>query len=106
MLGGAPAGSSSPDTAFYRRDAPYMLGIEANWHRREDAEANISWARGLYDDMRRFSRDGIYLNFPGFMEDKEALLQAAFGPNLTRLRAVKAKYDPANVFSGLLSTTP
>ncbi|WP_373498361.1 FAD-binding oxidoreductase [Desulfococcus sp.] len=106
MLGGAPAGSSSPDTAFYRRDAPYMLGIEANWHRREDAEANIAWARGLFDDMRRFSREGIYLNFPGFMEDKEALLQAAFGPNLTRLRAVKAKYDPANVFSGLLSTMP
>jgi FAD/FMN-containing dehydrogenase len=102
MLGGAASRLSRSDTAFYKRDAPYMLGIEANWERREDAEANIQWARALYDDMQPFSRDGIYLNFPGFLEDRDALLQAAYGPNLERLRAVKAKYDPGNIFSGLL----
>jgi hypothetical protein len=103
MLGGAGGRASSSETAFCRRDAPYMLGIEANWQRREDSEANIQWARTLYDDMQQFSQEGIYLNFPGFIEDKEALLQAAYGPNLERLRKVKAQYDPGGVFSGLLS---
>lgn len=103
MLGGVPEGPS--DSAFFRRRSPYMLGIEANWHRREDAEANIQWARGLHDEMRRFSGEGIYLNFPGFLEDRERLLQEAFGPNLSRLRAVKVKYDPENLFSGLLGAS-
>jgi FAD/FMN-containing dehydrogenase len=106
MLGGAASRAPASETAFCRRDAPYMLGIEANWQRREDSETNIQWARALYDDMQQFSREGIYLNFPGFIEDREALLRAAYGRNLQRLREVKARYDPGGVFSGILSTDP
>jgi FAD/FMN-containing dehydrogenase len=83
-----------------------MLGIEANWKNREDAEANIQWARDLFAEMQQFSRGGVYLNFPGFLEEREALLQAAYGPNLDRLRLIKAKYDPTNLFPGLLSLAP
>jgi FAD/FMN-containing dehydrogenase len=103
MLAGAASRLSPSDTAFCKRDAPYMLGIEANWERQEDAEANMQWARALYDAMQPFSTEGSYLNFPGFMEDREALLQSAYGPNLERLRAIKTRYDPDNIFSGLLT---
>jgi FAD/FMN-containing dehydrogenase len=106
MLGKAASGASPSESAFYKRDAPYMLGIEANWHDREKNEANIRWARTLVEEMKPFSRDGIYLNFPGLMENKEATLQAAYGPHLDRLRAIKAKVDPADLFSGLLSNSP
>jgi hypothetical protein len=106
MLGKATVGASPSESAFYKRDAPYMLGIEANWHDREKNEANIRWARTLVEEMKPFSRDGIYLNFPGLMENKEATLQAAYGPHLDRLRAIKAKVDPADLFSGLLSNSP
>jgi FAD/FMN-containing dehydrogenase len=80
-----------------------MLGIEANWKRREEADKNIEWARRLHKAMRPYSRDGIYLNFPGFMEDRDTLLRSAYGPNLARLRAVKAHHDPTGLFSGLLN---
>ena len=83
-----------------------MLGIEANWDKREDASANIDWARNVIKDMQRFTSGGSYLNFPGFVEEKEALLQGSYGPNLSRLREIKAKYDPSNLFSGLLNIEP
>jgi hypothetical protein len=66
---------SSTDTASFRRDVPYMLGIEANWENRKDADANIKWAKDVYKNMHRFSRGGSYLNFPGFVEDREVLLR-------------------------------
>ena len=93
-------------TAFFKRDAPFMLGIEANWTKREDAKANISWARNVSKDMRRFTKGGSYLNFPGFVEEREALLRGSYGPNLDRLRKIKAQYDRSNHFTGTINIEP
>jgi FAD/FMN-containing dehydrogenase len=38
--------------------------------------------------------------------EREGLLQAAYGPNLAALRAIKAKYDPTNLFPGVLNIKP
>jgi FAD/FMN-containing dehydrogenase len=46
----------------------------------------------------RFGVGGAYLNFAGFGEEKDALVRASYGGNFERLAAIKAKYDPANVF--------
>jgi hypothetical protein len=92
-------------TAFARRDARYMLAIEANWTNPGQSEANIAWARNCFEDMRRFAR-GSYLNFPGFMEDGDKLLQGAYEDNYDRLRAIKAAYDPENLFRGALNIAP
>jgi hypothetical protein len=95
-----------PDkTAFVRRDVRYMLALEANWTDPEKSEANVAWARNCFDDMQRFAR-GSYLNFPGFMEDSEKLLEGAYEHNYERLQAVKSKYDPDNLFHGALNITP
>lgn len=91
------------DTAFAQRNEPIMIGIEANWHDPEKSQENIAWARSLYQDLQRFSDGGSYLNFAGFLEDKEALLRGAYGTNLARLGEVKAKYDPENLFPGMLN---
>ena len=105
FLGGAASRVKPADTPFFRRGAKYMIGIEANFQKKEDAGTNIEWARSLYEDGR-FSRSGVYLNFPGFMEDRDALLHAAYGQNLERLRSIKAKYDPDNFFPGVLNIRP
>lgn len=105
-LGRAVSQVKSTDTAFCKRDAPYLIGIEANWDNREDTEANIKWARRLFEDLKKFSRGGHYLNFPGFFEEQESLLQGAYGPNLKRLKSIKAKYDPSNLFSGAINIQP
>ncbi|MFZ0612632.1 MAG: FAD-binding oxidoreductase [Desulfobacterales bacterium] len=105
-LGRAMSRVGATDTSFYKRDAPYLIGIEANWVNRADTEANIAWARAVFEDMKRFTRGGDYLNFPGFFEDKDRLLQGAYGPNLQRLRAIKAQHDPFNRFAGAVNIAP
>lgn len=105
-LGRAMGRVGAGETPLFRRDAPYMIGIEANWQARSAAEANIAWARAVFEDLRPFTRGGEYLNFPGFLEDQDRLLRGAYGPNLQRLRAVKAQHDPGNLFRGALNISP
>jgi FAD/FMN-containing dehydrogenase len=106
FLGGAASRVPPGETAFAQRQAPIMIGIAANFHRREDAEATVAWARALHRDLQPFSGGGNSLNVPGFVEDKEDLLRGAYGPNLERLQKVKARYDPQNLFPGLLNIAP
>jgi hypothetical protein len=86
------------ETAFANRGAPYLLGIEGNWEAESDSDENVAWVRDTFADLRSFSGGGVYLNFPGFLEEGEELLQEGYGMNYGRLVEVKARYDPANLF--------
>jgi FAD/FMN-containing dehydrogenase len=97
VLGGAISRGNGK-TAFTNRDAPFMLGLESNWDDPSDDERNIAWARAVWTDMRRFSTGGLYVNFPGFEEGGENHRRSAYGGNYERLVALKAKYDPTNLF--------
>jgi FAD/FMN-containing dehydrogenase len=87
-------------SAFSRRNEPFLVGIEANWDDPAQDAANLGWARELYADLERFSRGGVYLNFPGFADERDSdqMLRDAYAGSFDRLRTVKAKYDPDNVF--------
>lgn len=56
--------------------------------------------------MRPFSRGGLYLNFPGLGDEKEAMLREAYGPNHRRLVVLKTKYDSGNLFRMNLNVPP
>ena len=105
-LGGAFGRMPADATAFGRRDAPFLLGIESNWDEPHWSEANIAWARGLYDQVRSRFDAGVYLNFPGFVEEGQKLIRSAYGCNCDRLAAVKARYDPENLFRRSLHVAP
>jgi FAD/FMN-containing dehydrogenase len=96
--GGAMSRIGAEESAFGERSAPILFGIEANWEEPQDDQANIAWARECFADLRRFSDGGVYLNFPGFYEEGEELLRAAYGDNYERLVVIKNKYDPTNLF--------
>jgi FAD/FMN-containing dehydrogenase len=96
--GGAMGRVGADESAFGDRSAPILLGIEANWEGPEDDEANIAWARDCFAGMRRFSDGGVYLNFPGFLEEGQGLMRDAYGKNYERLVEIKNQYDPANLF--------
>jgi FAD/FMN-containing dehydrogenase len=98
-FGGATARVGASATAFGDRSMPYMFSIDSIWTRPEDDERNIAWTRDFWQSMKPHSHGGrIYLNFPGLGEEGEALLSRSFGDNFAKLKAIKAKYDPANVF--------
>jgi hypothetical protein len=84
--------------AFYGRHIPYLLNPEANWEHANEDEENINWVRDFLADMAEFSDGSRYLNFPGFQEEGEAMMQGAFAAKYGKLAALKAKYDPTNLF--------
>jgi FAD/FMN-containing dehydrogenase len=97
-LGGAMGRVRPEATAFYHRQAPFLLTVEANAEDPATDEANIAWVRRRYDEATRFSRGGTYFNFGGFWEGGEEMLAQSFGTNYPRIREVKTTYDPENVF--------
>jgi FAD/FMN-containing dehydrogenase len=104
--GGAIADIGESDTAYGGRDAGYLVNVEASWDDPALSDDAIAWARECWDAMGRHSNGGIYLNFAGFGEEKEALVKAGYGTNYERLRKLKAKYDPANLFRMNLNVPP
>jgi len=96
--GGAMARVGEEETAFADRSEPYLLGIEANWEDEGSSQENVARVREVFADMRSFSGGGVYLNFPGFLEDGERLLHEGYGKNHERLVEVKTKYDLTNLF--------
>ena len=47
-----------------------------------------------------------YFNFPGLLEEGDAAIRDSYGANHARLAAIKAAYDPENVFRGNQNIKP
>jgi len=69
----------------------------SEWLDPADNTRNIAWTRESYDAMRPWLATGHYVNYLSDDGGEDAG-QAAYGPNYERLRALKAKYDPTNLF--------
>jgi FAD/FMN-containing dehydrogenase len=97
--GGAIARVGAEETAFGDRSSEWMLSIDATWDDPADDERNIGWTRAFWDDCHRFSQRGkTYFNFPGLLEEGDAMVRASYGANHARLARIKAQYDPGNLF--------
>lgn len=96
-VGGALGRVPADATAAGDRSAPFLLEILGNWADPQDSEANIAWARTLFDAMAPFSTGKTNLNFPG-LGNEPGFVEAALGDNWDRLVAVKRQYDPINLF--------
>jgi FAD/FMN-containing dehydrogenase len=104
--GGAMSRVDEAATAYAGRDAPFLVTGEASWTDPAQTDEAITWGRDFWAAMGRHSTGGLYLNFPGLGEEKEELVRAGYGANYDRLAALKAKYDPANLFRMNLNITP
>jgi FAD/FMN-containing dehydrogenase len=85
------------ETAFPHRREGYNFLVVSEWLNPADNARNIAWARESYDLMRSCFTPGRYVNYLGD-DDGEDAVAAAYGPNYQRLRGLKAKYDPTNLF--------
>ncbi|MGE5170718.1 MAG: FAD-binding oxidoreductase [Rudaea sp.] len=92
-------------TAFGHRHWPYNFVVTAAWKDPRDTERNIAWTRELFDAMRPFVAPGAYVNYLGGDEGVEGL-RAAYGAKLERLAALKARFDPANLFRANQNIAP
>jgi FAD/FMN-containing dehydrogenase len=96
VLGGAVARVPNDATAYGHRDSRIMVNVAAMYLNPEERPKHAAWVDGLADELRQ-DDEGAYV---GFLADEgEARIRAAYpGPAWDRLREVKRKYDPDNVF--------
>ena len=83
-------------TAFGHRDANFSMVILAASDKPEDDDANTRWVRDYSDAVAPHSEVGGYVNFMD--DDDQDRIRANYGENYDRLRDIKRKYDPDNVF--------
>lgn len=101
LMGGAFARVPEDDTAFPTRTARYWLNIYGFWANEADDADRIRFVRGFADDMADFSTGGQYVNFMAGEDPAPAGVTPlpVYGEEaLRRLAAVKASWDPDNMF--------
>ena len=94
---GAVTRVGATETAVPHRDEGWNLLIASVWTDPPESEANIAWSRETFAAMRPHFGTGRWLNYLGD-DQAEGAIRAAYGANYQRLREVKRRYDPDNVF--------
>lgn len=97
-LGGAMARVNEDETAYGHRDALFNISIDNTWQDPSKTDEMIAWTRETWEDLRKKTSGGVYVNFAGFGEEEETLTQAVHADNYKRLQQLKTKYDPDNFF--------
>ena len=96
-FGGAIARVDEDETAHGERQAPFVLNMIATTHEPAGLETHIDWAQRLYAEIEPSLTGGAYINF--LSSEGEDRVQAAYGAEkFARLRALKDRYDPTNLF--------
>lgn len=94
QIGRVPADA----TAYGHRGEKVEQMTFSAWVDPKDDEANRQWAREVSDALQPFAH-GHYVNQVGSEAEEGAdRIRAAYGDNWDRLVALKAKYDPMNLF--------
>jgi FAD/FMN-containing dehydrogenase len=83
-------------TAFPHRRAGSNMLVIAQWASTAETDHELSWAREARWAMQPFCAAGRYVNYQS--ETGSDVVAAAYGPSHARLRQVKRRYDPGNVF--------
>jgi FAD/FMN-containing dehydrogenase len=95
-LGGAMSRVPAEATAFAHRDRPIMANVAAMYQRPEERSEHEAWVVGLAGELNRGDASG-YVGFLG--DEGEERVRAAYpGSTWDRLAAIKARYDPTNLF--------
>jgi FAD/FMN-containing dehydrogenase len=95
-LGGAMARVAADATAFPQRQAHFTMNVHTRWSDPGKDAVCIAWARDLFERTTAESAGSVYVNF--MPDDEKGRLDDAYAANLPRLREIKARYDPGNLF--------
>jgi FAD/FMN-containing dehydrogenase len=96
QMGGAVARVSDDETAFHGRGAGFTFNINGNTYTADGFEEQRAWAREYWQALAPY-HTSVYVNF--LMEEGEERIRQAYGAaKYDRLKALKRKYDPDNLF--------
>ena len=93
---GGAIGRVAPDaTAFPHRRSTHNMLAAVVWNLDSDRKPHVDWLKGYWSTLEKFT-DGWYTNESG--DESQKVRDDNYQGNLPRLRAIKKKYDPANLF--------
>jgi FAD/FMN-containing dehydrogenase len=94
--GGAAARVGEDETAFGGRSAGHTFNITACTETAEGFEQEREWVRNFWSALEPY-HTSVYVNF--LMEEGEERIRQAYGAKkYDRLKALKRRYDPDNLF--------
>jgi FAD/FMN-containing dehydrogenase len=96
VLGGAAARVPVEATAYAHRTSRIMVNVAAFYEGEDDRLVRQRWMEDFATALHQ-GDDGAYVNF--LVDEGEARIRAAYpGETWDRLRAIKRRYDPTNLF--------
>ncbi len=84
------------DTACAIRITGFNVVLISQWMDPRENDRHIAWCRDMYSSLKPFLAETRYVNY--LDQDEADPAAVAYGPNYARLRELKSKYDPENVF--------
>lgn len=102
-LGGKIKHFPNDYSAYYYRQARYIIGITADWEKDEDADLYKNWVADVFKYVKPLTK-GSYVNFP--YGELKNYGYAYYGENYQHLKHVKKIYDPNNIFKFQQSIKP
>ena len=98
QFGGAMGRVDPQATAFPNRDSEYDFLIISRWQDSADDDRQIAWTRQFWQALQPSASGGVYVNYLEGGQEGAERVRAAYGVNYDRLRTVKQRYDPTNLF--------
>ncbi len=92
-------------TAMGHRNSKFGMVIQTRWENDEETTEQEKWTEGIFTAAQRFGNGGVYVNFVD-KEGKDRVKDAYNQNSFQRLKEIKAKYDPTNLFSGNQNIEP
>ena len=96
QLGGAIARVKPDATAYWHRAAAHQVLLAGFWDAPADADAPRQWVKSGWERIEPLTA-GFYVNL-GAGDESAQRIRGTYGGNFDRLRELKRRYDPANVF--------
>ncbi len=99
-LNGASQRVPADETAFPGRHWSYLMEYNVTWLDPADDDECRTWTRNAWSEMREKygQHGGTYLNIDSYTDDGESWVEETYRGHYKRLREIKKKYDPMNLF--------
>jgi len=107
QLHGLAGRVSASETAFPHRYDHHVVWVDPVGDDPADDEKMIRWARECWEKLNPFVDRAVYVNaLDDVLEAGERPVREAYGANYERLRDLKTKFDPTNLFRQNSNITP
>ena len=97
QMGGAISRVAEDDTAFNGRSVGHTFNITASTEGPDGFDEERQWVQDFWTELQPHQVGSVYVNF--LMDEGEDRIRDAYGASkYDRLKALKRRYDPGNVF--------